>query len=114
MKALKLNQKKLLKGLTTTAVTAMMVGLFIVPAFAADDTVFSVAQEMMNDTRVALVAISTAAAVVGAGTGALMKKFSMGNEHKISTGNKVITGSVVGWGVINGLPLLLNTLGNYF
>lgn len=77
------------------------------------DDVFTAIKELAADSQVFVLAISSAAAVVGAATGALMKKFSMGNEKKLSTGNKVIVGSVVGWAAVNGMPLLLNTVGIY-
>ena len=47
-----------------------------------------------------IIKISTPAAAVAVCTGALMRKFSFGDEEKIRTGKKLITGSLFSYGFI--------------
>ena len=70
--------------------------------------------EMINDLANAIRAVSTAAALVGVGTGAFLKKFSLGKPDRIETGNKLITNSIWAWVMINGLLLILRFFGTYF
>ena len=67
-------------------------------------------EELANTIR----AVSTAAALVGVGTGAFLKKFSLGKPDRIETGNKLITNSIWAWVMINGLLLILNYFAHYF
>lgn len=83
-----------------------------VPAFANGD-VFEAASNLAKDASRAVVTVSTPAALIGVGTGAFMKKFSMGDHQKIASGNKIFWGSIIGWGTINGLTLVLNTVQKY-
>jgi hypothetical protein len=91
-------------------ITAVASGM---AAFATGGTVFTEAQRLMTDAAQMIIAISTPAALVGIGTGALMKKFSMGNQQTISMGNKIMVGSLIGWAAINGTMLLLSTIQGY-
>ena len=70
--------------------------------------------QMINDLANAIRAVSTAAALVGVGTGAFLKKFSLGKPDRIETGNKMITNSIWAWVMINGLLLILRFFGSYF
>ena len=70
--------------------------------------------EMINELANTIRAVSTAAALVGVGTGAFLKKFSLGKPDRIETGNKLITNSIWAWVMINGLILILNYFAHYF
>ena len=74
---------------------------------------FSNATRFVSDVQGNLLGMTTALAGVGVITGAGMKKLSMGDEHKIRTGNKVMSTSIVGWAVANGVPLILTTIQPY-
>jgi hypothetical protein len=71
-------------------------------------------QAIINDLAGAIVTISTAAALVGVGTGAFLKKFSLGKPDRIETGNKLISNSIWAWIMINGLTIILRFFAGYF
>lgn len=74
---------------------------------------FDNANLLLEKTRGFLVTASTAFAIIGVACGAIMKKLSMGNEQKIQMGNKLISGSIIAWAVVNGLPLIFATIQPY-
>ena len=54
--------------------------------------------------------ISTGAVVIAVGTGVFIKKFSMGKQDKIETGNKLIRDSIIGFVVLNAMPIIARTI----
>ena len=54
--------------------------------------------------------ISTPAAAVAICSGALMRKFSFGDEEKIRTGKKLITGSLFSYAFILATDLILSAI----
>lgn len=100
--------------------TTLIVGLFAVDTFAAaaaapagSNGILDNLGNMVKNTQTTLLGISTGAAGVGIGTGVFMKKFSMGKQDRIETGNRLIRDSVIGWGTINGAGQVLTWVGNY-
>jgi hypothetical protein len=75
---------------------------------SAQSDIFSVFENMINNLKVRILPLSTAAALIGVGTGAFMKKFSLGKGDRIETGNKIMMNSIWGWVILNGLTLILN------
>ena len=59
-----------------------------------------------------LLTISTPAAAVAVGTGVLMKKFSFGDEERIRTGKRLISGSLFSYAFILCIDLILSTINN--
>lgn len=57
-----------------------------------------------------LLAIATPAAAVAVGTGIFMKKFSFGDEQRISTGKKIIRGSLFSYAFILAIDLILSAI----
>mgnify|MGYP004639982987 FL=1 len=57
-----------------------------------------------------IIKISTPAAAVAVCTGALMRKFSFGDEEKIRTGKRLITGSLFSYGFILAIDLILSAI----
>lgn len=57
-----------------------------------------------------IIKISTPAAAVAVCSGALMRKFSFGDEEKIRTGKKLITGSLFSYGFILAIDLILSAI----
>lgn len=57
-----------------------------------------------------IIKISTPAAAVAVCTGALMRKFSFGDEEKIRTGKKLITGSLFFYAFILAIDLILSAI----
>ncbi len=59
-----------------------------------------------------IITISTPAAAVAVGTGVLMKKFSFGDEERIRTGKRLISGSLFSYAFILCIDLILSTINN--
>ena len=57
-----------------------------------------------------IIKISTPAAAVAVCSGALMRKFSFGDEEKIRTGKKLITGSLFSYAFILAIDLILSAI----
>ena len=57
-----------------------------------------------------IIKILTPAAAVAVCTGALMRKFSFGDEEKIRTGKKLITGSLFSYAFILAIDLILSAI----
>lgn len=57
-----------------------------------------------------IIKISTPAAAVAVCSGALMRKFSFGDEEKIRTGKRLITGSLFSYGFILAIDLVLSAI----
>jgi hypothetical protein len=74
--------------------------------------IFTVFENMIKNLSARILPLSTAAALIGVGTGALMKKFSLGKGDRIETGNKIMMNSIWGWIILNGLTLILNYFAN--
>lgn len=54
--------------------------------------------------------ISTPAAAISVGSGVLMKKFSFGDEERIRTGKRLISGSLFSYAFILCIDLILSTI----
>ena len=57
-----------------------------------------------------IIKIATPAAAVAVCSGALMRKFSFGDEEKIRTGKKLITGSLFSYAFILAIDLILSAI----
>ena len=80
-------------------------------------TVFGATPKLVNKLNSALenieswiIKISTPAAAVAVCSGALMRKFSFGDEEKIRTGKKLITGSLFSYAFILAIDLILSAI----
>ena len=78
-------------------------------------TVFGATPKLVNKLNDAfkdiegwIIKISTPAAAVAVCTGALMRKFSLGDEEKIRIGKKLITGSLFSYAFILAIDLILS------
>lgn len=63
-----------------------------------------------EDIKSWIIKISTPAAAVAVCSGALMKKFSFGDEERIRTGKKLIKGSLFSYAFILSIDLILSTI----
>jgi len=79
----------------------------------ADGDLFGNVQNLLNDVYAKFVGFSTAAAGIGVGTGVFLRKFSLGKQHQIELGGRIIKDSIIGWSVLNGLGLILSYISNY-
>ena len=84
---------------------------------ALSTTVFGSTPKLVNKLNSAfedieswIIKISTPAAAVDVCTGALMRKFSCGDEEKIRTGKKLITGSLFSYAFILAIDLILSAI----
>jgi hypothetical protein len=57
-----------------------------------------------------LLKIATPAAAVAVGTGVFIRKFSFGDEERISTGKKLIKGSLFSYAFILAIDLILSAI----
>lgn len=80
-------------------------------------TVFGATPKLVNKLNDAfkdiegwIIKISTPAAAVAVCTGALMRKFSLGDEEKIRIGKKLITGSLFSYAFILAIDLILSAI----
>ena len=80
-------------------------------------TVFGATPKLVNKLNSAfenieswIIKISTPAAAVAVCSGALMRKFSFGDEEKIRTGKKIITGSLFSYAFILAIDLILSAI----
>ena len=85
--------------------------------FILSTTVFGATSKLVNKLNSAfediegwIIKISTPAAAVAVCTGALMRKFSFGDEEKIRTGKRLITGSLFSYGFILDIDLILSAI----
>jgi hypothetical protein len=82
--------------------------LMSMTSHAGGGDIFTVFEGIIDDISSRILPISSAAAVIGVGTGAFMKKFSLGKGDRIETGNKIMVNSIWGWVILNGTQLILN------
>ena len=80
-------------------------------------TVFGATPKLVNKLNSAfenieswIIKISTPAAAGAVCSGALMRKFSFGDEEKIRTGKKLITGSLFSYAFILAIDLVLSAI----
>jgi len=117
----KFNREKFLKGLKNVAIVAayavIAVALMQKMGFAVgaqytgnitsvDNDLFTKAGAILNTVKGGLLKISAAAVTIAVACGVFMKKFSMGKQDKIETGNKLIRDSIIGFVVLNSMTYI--------
>lgn len=100
-----------MKKLLFTFILSIFLLLFL------STTVFGATPKLVNKINSAfenieswIIKISTPAAAVAVCCGALMRKFSFGDEEKIRTGKKLITGSLFSYAFILAIDLVLSAI----
>ena len=78
--------------------------------FGATPKLVNKLNDAFQDIETWIIKISTPAAAVAVCTGALMRKFSFGDEEKIRTGKKLITGSLFSYAFILAIDLVLSAI----
>lgn len=86
--------------------------LFFIPnySYSAYPKLISTLNDAFTKIESWIINISTPAAAVAVGSGILMKKFSFGDEEKIRTGKRLITGSLFSYAFILCIDLILSTI----
>ena len=78
--------------------------------YAATPKLVNKLNNAFEDIEKWIIKISTPAAAVAVCSGALMRKFSFGDEEKIRTGKKLITGSLFSYAFILAIDLVLSAI----
>lgn len=92
------------------ALTAFFILMFSTTVFGATPKLVNKLNDAFEDIEGWIIKISTPAAAVAVCTGALMRKFSLGDEEKIRTGKKLITGSLFSYAFILAIDLILSAI----
>ncbi len=79
-------------------------------SFAATPKLVTKLNSAFEDIEGWIIKISTPAAAVAVCTGALMRKFSFGDEEKIRIGKKLISGSLFSYAFILAVDLILSAI----
>lgn len=98
------------KILFTTILFLSILLIFTNMSFAATPKLINKLNDAFEDIEDWIIKISTPAAAVAVCTGALMRKFSFGDEEKIRIGKKLITGSLFSYVFILAIDLILSAI----
>lgn len=98
------------KFLFTFILTITFIFSLYTISFGATPKLVNKLNSAFQDIENWIIKISTPAAAVAVCTGALMRKFSFGDEEKIRTGKKLIKGSLFSYAFILAIDLILSTI----
>ncbi len=98
------------KILFTFILTAYIILVLSNTVFGATPKLINKLNSAFEDIESWIIKISTPAAAVAVCSGALMRKFSFGDEEKIRTGKKLITGSLFSYAFILAIDLVLSAI----
>ena len=82
--------------------------IFSETSYAADPELIITLKKAFGKIENHIMKLATPVAAVALGTGALMKKFSFGDEEKIRTGKKLIRGSLFSYAFILCIDMILS------
>ena len=98
------------KILFTLILTTYIILILSTTIWASTPKLVNKLNTAFEDIESWIIKISTPAAAVAVCSGALMRKFSFGDEEKIRTGKKLITGSLFSYGFILAIDLVLSAI----
>lgn len=98
------------KILFTFILFAYIILVLSTTVFGATPKLITKLNSAFEDIEGWIIKISTPAAAVAVCSGALMRKFSFGDEEKIRTGKKLITGSLFSYAFILAIDLVLSAI----
>ncbi len=98
------------KIIFTTLLFICLILTFCNISFGATPKLITKLNDAFEDIEGWIIKISTPAAAVAVCTGALMRKFSFGDEEKIRIGKKLINGSLFSYGFILAIDLILSAI----
>ncbi len=84
--------------------------IFSNEAFASDPTLVSTLKSAFEKIESYILKLATPVAAIAVGAGALMRKFSFGDEEKIRTGKNLIKGSLFSYGFILCTDMILSLM----
>ena len=88
----------------------LLLFIFSIQTFASTPKFVNKVNDAFKEIEEWILKISTPAAAVAICSGALMRKFSFGDEEKIRTGKKLITGSLFSYAFILAADLILSAI----
>ena len=88
----------------------LLLFIFSIQAFASTPKLVNKVNDAFKEIEEWILKISTPAAAVAICSGALMRKFSFGDEERMRMAKKVIRGSLVSYGVLLALDLILSAI----
>ena len=107
----RLNLKSKLYIIITLFIVLMLTFLVIGgECFAADPALISRLKTAFERIKDYIIKLSTPVAAVAICSGALMKKFSFGDEEKIRTGRNLIKGSIFSYGLVLCTDMILSLI----
>ena len=98
------------KILFTLILATYIILILTTTIFASTPKLVNKLNSAFEDIESWIIKISTPAAAVAVCSGALMRKFSFGDEEKIRTGKKLITGSLFSYGFILAIDMILSAI----
>mgnify|MGYP003373126828 CR=1 FL=1 len=98
------------KLLFTFILTIYLIFILTGTTFGATPKLISKIDNAFEEIEGWIIKISTPAAAVAICTGALMRKFSFGDEEKMRLGKKLITGSLFSYAFILAADLILSAI----
>lgn len=98
------------KILFTLILATYIILILSTTIFASTPKLVNKLNSAFEDIESWIIKISTPAAAVAVCSGALMRKFSFGDEEKIRTGKKLITGSLFSYSFILAIDLVLSAI----
>ena len=88
----------------------LLLFIFSIQAFASTPKLVNKVNDAFKEIEGWILKISTPAAAVAICSGALMRKFSFGDEEKIRMGKKIIKGSLFSYAFILAINLILSAI----
>ena len=88
----------------------LLLFIFSIQAFASTPKLVNKVNDAFKEIESWIIKISTPVAAVAICSGALMRKFSFGDEEKIRTSKKLIRGSLFSYGFILCIDLILSLI----
>lgn len=98
------------KILFTFILSTYIILVLSTTVFGATPKLVTKLNSAFEDIESWIIKISTPAAAVAVCSGALMRKFSFGDEEKMRTGKKLITGSLFSYAFILAIDLVLSAI----
>lgn len=98
------------KILFTFILSTYIILILSTTVFGATPKLINKLNSAFEDIKGWIIKISTPVAAVAVCSGALMRKFSFGDEEKIRTGKKLITGSLFSYAFILAIDLVLSAI----
>lgn len=98
------------KFLFTVLLSTYIILILSTTVLGATPKLVTKINDAFEDIEGWIIKISTPAAAVAVCTGALMRKFSFGDEEKIRTGKKIIKGSLFSYAFILAIDLILSAI----